>query len=409
MTVLFVHNTQVKLLLMMYQRQSRRGQKRKQKSDNMHSTQEAQVHVSLRVKQCDALHLCRKCETNTRVGHVELEVVLAHEDVSEDPDRSHRGRDVNAHDAGEALGLHLHDVVSLLQGVGLAEHGQGQVGQGVGLRAHLVDALSCNVRLAAELGVDLLRHRLGEGKEGGTGVHHGLDRGSDRGSVEGDVVSHNLPVSLLRHRHPREVTNVLGVVNVSEGQLSVGSVRGQVEGEHEVRDGTLLCKLEEWGEDSVHSNLRPSHSEDSVEVGSVPGDTRLLGRLSEVHGCAKSTHREDVTVSDSLKPSASVLDRPLGSVGHVGRGLLGVVTVLSEDLGEDSGHPQVRASGVEDHLEVLWGCSDSDGTVVLGVLEVGDRDGGRGGSVLLVQHVVVGEHRRTGRLRLRQRHLHGRC
>ena len=79
-----------------------------------------------------ALHLCCVClgregDLEGLVGDVEVDVVLAHEDVAEDPERSVRGRDVDAEHAEDAGGAGLlEDDVLEAEG----QHGWGTGVQG---------------------------------------------------------------------------------------------------------------------------------------------------------------------------------------------------------------------------------------------------------------------------------------
>lgn len=77
-------------------------------------------------------------KADTLVAEIELGVVRTHEDVSQDPQRASRRRDVKADEAGEALGLarlrHLEDVLVGREREVLAREGDRHVGH----RAHLV-------------------------------------------------------------------------------------------------------------------------------------------------------------------------------------------------------------------------------------------------------------------------------
>ena len=80
-------------------------------------------------------------EADPLVAHVELGEELADEDVAEDPPVGHGGREVEAHEAGDALSLpllgDLEDVVSVGQGERCAVEHEVDIGQRVdGVTVH---------------------------------------------------------------------------------------------------------------------------------------------------------------------------------------------------------------------------------------------------------------------------------
>jgi len=85
----------------------------------------------------------------------------------------------------------------------------------------------------------------------------------------------------------------------------------------------------------------------------------------------------DVLAKETTRGTRPILNRKGGSIDNVGAALVGVVLAvqIAGDLQETAlgaGDPQVAGAGIKDDLEALgWG-TNGDGTIVLGVFEVGN-------------------------------------
>merc|ERR1719382_611892 len=161
-------------------------------------------------------------EADLRVAIVEDGVILAQEDIAEDPQRATRRGDIDAHDAEEAFTLNREDVIGGGEGKGLAADGEGKVGQL--RRARALDGV---------LALDERRHDargegrekrgercLGDGKERGARVGDGLGLGREGRAADGDGGDGELPVAADRDRRVRHSAGVLALVDAAERELS---------------------------------------------------------------------------------------------------------------------------------------------------------------------------------------------
>jgi hypothetical protein len=108
---------------------------------------------------------------HTLVSRVEYRVVLAHEHVSQDPERSGRGRDIQSHETEQAHVSIRDEVILGGQGVDISSNGEVEVGTVV---VALDEVLAGDDFFAAEGRGDLGHLLGGAGEDGGARVHDGL-------------------------------------------------------------------------------------------------------------------------------------------------------------------------------------------------------------------------------------------
>ena len=130
-------------------------------------------------------------KANSVVAKVKLSVVWTNEDVSEDPDGSHGGRDVHAHEAGETdllphLG-DLHDVVLGLQGELHAAECEGDVRE-AGQSGAVYDVLSPDHGRSSESLVDSGHLVNWTRDQGGASVGDGLAAALAEASLDRGVL-----------------------------------------------------------------------------------------------------------------------------------------------------------------------------------------------------------------------------
>eukprot|EP00916_Digyalum_oweni_P022447 GHVL01037209.1.p2 GENE.GHVL01037209.1~~GHVL01037209.1.p2 ORF type:complete len:328 (-),score=26.81 GHVL01037209.1:337-1320(-) len=306
-------------------------------------------------------------KTNAVVALVKLGVIWADENISQNPQRSHRGWDIETDKSTEADGLtEFRDgkhVLSTSQCKLFAAQGKCDHRQGRNLAA-VNSVLSCSQRRGSDGLVESGDLRGGSSDERGTGVSDGLAaslaellRSSHRHTVHLD-----LPVPLFGDWQVGEVARVFLGVTASQDQLSSLRCLGvsvKVEGESWLGDQALRYSVVERGHDSVHRDGLVAQSQDSVKLRGNEGDARLLGGLSE--GLLLNLHAADsegVGAEESSQTASAILDGEDGAVSNVGVGLSAVVFVVKQagDIGELAflrGHPQVGRAGVKHHLEVL--------------------------------------------------------
>eukprot|EP00128_Syssomonas_multiformis_P002353 Colp12_sorted_trinity150504_noHs@6275 len=348
----------------------------------------------------DLLVVVGEGEADSLVGGVEDGVVLAHEDVAEDPEGAGGLGDVHADHAQQAQVAVGQQVVVRGQHVVLAVDQEGEVGQAVVVaRDHV---LALDDLLGAELGGDGLHHLGGRGEDGGARVHDGLGAGGVAGAVDGQAVEGDLPVGGGQERHPGDVSGVVGGVGAAEHQLSavLGGV-AEVERELGVVHEALGNQVVEGSGHVVHGEHAEGHAEDAVELAELVGGAQAdgVGHLSEL----LVLHHEaaEVQVVDGLiagHGAGAVGDVEGGAVGGVGGGLGGVVLGVAAATGVavGGGNPQVSGAGVEDHVELLTGGAEGDLAIVLGVLVVVDDNGSIILELVHVLHALSGTSKDTG-------------
>mmetsp|Transcript_103263 Transcript_103263/g.277390 ORF Transcript_103263/g.277390 Transcript_103263/m.277390 type:complete len:358 (-) Transcript_103263:184-1257(-) len=157
----------------------------------------------------------RECESKALLTPIELHVVLAHEDVPEDP-QGHA--DIDGLDAQDAEPPHfLDDKILHRKRKRLASEVEGEVWKPRGA-AHQEEALDDLCPHHRHQGVHLV---LRPCKQGSSGVHDGHARGRQREDVpEFDAVEAHSPPSWKHHIDPREVASDVRRVDASEDQFA---------------------------------------------------------------------------------------------------------------------------------------------------------------------------------------------
>mmetsp|Transcript_53630 Transcript_53630/g.93578 ORF Transcript_53630/g.93578 Transcript_53630/m.93578 type:complete len:391 (-) Transcript_53630:59-1231(-) len=340
-------------------------------------------------KTNDLVGVGGKGEADSLVGGVEDGVVLAHEDVTQDPQRTGGLRDVHANHAEQAELTVGQQVVTCGEHVVVAVDQEGEVGEGVVVARHHV--LTGDDLLAAELLGDGGHHVRGGGEDGGTRVHDGLGAGGVADAVDGQATEGDLPVSGGQKRHPGDGTGVVSGVSAAEHQLTLVLRRvTEVERELSVVDQTLGNQVVERGGHVVDGQHAEGHAEDTVELAELVGSAQAngVGHLREL--LVLHDEAAEVKVVHGLVAghgAGAVGDVEGGAVGGVGGGLgrvvLGVAAATGVAVGRSN--PKVGTAGIEDHVELLVGGAEGDLAVVLGVLVIIDHDG----AVLLDLELVL--------------------
>lgn len=324
------------------------------------------------------LSVVSKGETNALVAPVEDGVVLAHEDVTQDPERTSGGGDVKT-DHTQQADLTIRDqVVSRSEGVDLAIDGEIEVRKSVVVACNHV--LAGNDFLGTDLGSDLLNDVRRTSQEGSTRVNDGLGLGSEGSTIDGETTKGDLPVGSSQQVHPGEVTSELGLVVTTEGQLTevLGGVT-KVETELSGLNQVLLNQVLEGGRDVVDGEDREGKTQDTVELAELVSTTKTRGISDFGEDLVldnKATHVQHVLGLEASNRARTVLNVESSTVLDVGGRLGGVILGVSAAAGVALGgsDPQVRATSVEDDLELLGRGTEVDGTVVLRVLVVVDDD-----------------------------------
>jgi hypothetical protein len=318
-------------------------------------------------------------KANALVGSVEHSVVLAHEDIAQDPQRAGGGGNVHADHAEQAQVAVGQQVVRGAEGVVVAVDGEGEVGQALVVAGKHVLAL--DDLLGAELGGDGGDDVGGGGENGCAGVHDGLGARGVGGAVHGHAVEGDLPVGGGEQVDPGDVAGVVGGVGAAQDELSlVGAGVAQVEGELCGVDQALGHQVVEGGGHLVHGQHVEGHAEDAVELAELVGGAEAgsVGDLCELLALhQQAAHVECVHGLEARHRAGAVHDIEGSAVGHVGGGGTGVVLSVAAAtvVALGGGDPQIGRTSVEDHVELLLGGAEGNLAVVLRVLIVVDNDG----------------------------------
>ncbi|KAF1748178.1 hypothetical protein GCK72_024645 [Caenorhabditis remanei] len=246
------------------------------------------------MKDCVSLSALGGGESNSLVSVVEDGVEASNEDVSENPEWSSWGWDIHSHESREAghssvsVG-HLENVVLSLEVEVLSSESEGDVWQLWNLAA-LNLVLSVEEWDSSDLVLDLLDHISWSSEEGSSGINNRVDWSvSVSGSINADGSELDSPVIHRDEWLPGDVSGVVVGVSVAKGDFSsVGDIIGvtaKPESEELVgADGGVGEDLVHWLGDLVNRDSVPSHSEDSVELGSDEGDSWLRGSAGQSLG-----------------------------------------------------------------------------------------------------------------------------
>ena len=159
---------------------------------------------------------------------VELSVVLADEDVAQNDERTGGGRNVDANEAKQTLGLDGEDVLVWGQDELLAVQSEGDIG-GRRLLGAVNRVLTVGERLGTRLGSNGFHCSGRDSQQRRAGVEHGLVGAQvDGAAADAEAVQSSLPVRLRRERDAEQVTSVVGGVGAADGQLALVSRTGAV-------------------------------------------------------------------------------------------------------------------------------------------------------------------------------------
>ena len=304
------------------------------------------------------------------VGVVEVAVVLAHEDVTEDGRDGLAGGSVHLLDAEEALrggAVHggasgdLEHVVFGLEHVFVASNVDGDVGQAAdvgAVAAHgeaggVADEISgANEQRSATVDDAVLVHF----------VHLVADL--DASAAEG-------PPSLQDDWVVGEGAGEVLGVNTFQDEQTVSAGVAQVEGEGVVLHKAILDSCLVPGDQVVHRDGLEGESSNTGHLASQERHTAGGGHLTEgVVGHGHTSHGHGVNALEARDATRAILDLERGAVLLVGGALAGVVSGVGPAGWGPAGvgvHPHIGGAGVGDHLEVLRGRSEAHGDAVLGI------------------------------------------
>ena len=327
-------------------------------------------------------------------------VVLLHKDVADDPQRAAGLGDVERHEALLAhagvhngldhvpLGLERVAVLALAVLEHVRDRGQVlQAGAGAGLGAdgieHLVDVAG-RARLERGSGVD-------DGLAGAVGAQaKGL-------AVDEDVDHVDLPVELLRDLDVVNRTGVEVAVGLAQDhvRLAVRPAGRVVERERVVREQVLLHDRVEHRGVAGGAERGERETENTVELDIHEHLALLLGDLAEgLVADVDGAQVEGVLAEEALDAACAELHRHL-DVHAAERArqprLEHAVDLARRGRARVTRDPQVRGTGVKDDLEHLARGADLDGTDVLRVVDLVDRE------LVLVHHAVLA-HAHVGAL-----------
>jgi len=319
----------------------------------------------------------------TEVLVIEDGVVGADEDVTKDEEWSDLWGKINALEAREADGLStsgdLEDVVSWGEREGVSTDDDvdgGEVGDGIAVEDSLATSGG-----STELGVEGVDAFGGTSDEGGSSVADGVASTAwaevERGTADLEVVELELPPELSAQGLVDEVTSVESIVNTTEDELATAGsswVLVEPEGEQGGRDESLSEEIVPQGGDVIGRDGVEGKSEDAIGLGLNKSQTGFRGSLSESLVLnVQSSDSNDILSDVTSNSSRSVLDGEGGSVSNIsGRSRVSEAVVeTASDVQEGAlggWNPEVAASSIEDHVEVLRRSSDGDWSVVLGLV-----------------------------------------
>lgn len=187
-------------------------------------------------------------DSNTLVGVVEHSVVLAHEHITQDPERSGWGWNIQAHEAQQADRAIRNQVILRGQGVGIAidlDVNIWLVATAVGQELASVAQLE-----GADSISDLLDILAWSSDDGGTAVHDSGVDVSNWLALDAHLLHVNLPVSGMSQWNVVELASVEVLVDTTEGELTQVLLRvSKVECEDAlVNQSSLTHVLEDSGD-----------------------------------------------------------------------------------------------------------------------------------------------------------------
>mmetsp|Transcript_1505 Transcript_1505/g.3238 ORF Transcript_1505/g.3238 Transcript_1505/m.3238 type:complete len:406 (-) Transcript_1505:71-1288(-) len=323
---------------------------------------------------------------------VELHVVLAHEHIPQDPQRTSRSRHIDPGQPQNALvPRRLQHQVSAVQRVLLPSQAEGHA-RLEGVAVH--DVLLPKDALRPQLGRNSLHICAGTSQQTRPGVHNRSLRRSDRRSVQLHTIQPHGPVRLARQGHKREVPGVVLRVHTPDHQLT-RSVVPQVEGEHRIIQLLRVHQSVEWGLHSAHRNSIPRHAADPVKLPSTVRKSKSARVVHLSKRVLRNLHRSDrhrVLREHTGHRARPIHDLELSPVRLVRARLVVVVHLLERKHRALVGNPQVRRSRVVDHRLLLTRTPDRQVTEILSVLVVTDHHVSAP-SHLRVQLLVLTSHR----------------
>jgi len=261
---------------------------------------------------------------------------------------------------------------------------------------HQRDQLAADNSLSIDNGdssdflVDLLDLGGGTSNEACSGISNSsATSGSaeaERGGSDGNVVNRELPVGLAGEFDESWGSSVFGRISSAQLQLTSVSAVGvsvEPEREHLLGNQVLSDDVVPGGNDIINRDGLEGHTQNSVELSGDERDTWETSGLSEnLVGDGESTELEGVLAEETSHRSTSVGDVELLSIGHVCGGAGRVVLVVDVACDHCDGalggrNPQVGGSSVEDNHEGLGRSTKRNGSIVLGIHVVANRDGSK--------------------------------
>jgi len=328
---------------------------------------------------------------------VEGNVVLAHEYIAHDPQRSVGGWYVNASEREQAHWAGLDYVVFTLKSEVFSTESDGQFWKAGDLLA--VNGVLFWVQeewfgtCSGGKGFDIGRWACQDGR---SGIKDDFGARGDALSVQFHAVKLGFPVGLAGKVNVGQVTSVVVWVGSAEGKFTVGSARaGQVESKYGLVNNVLFNGTAEYGGQVINGDALERKPKDTVELSNRVGKSKSFGVVD--HGEVLPFNGEGTNLNVVLAYNAtywatSVADIKDATVSLEGATFGRVEFRVRAAAGAVFGwDPQVAGTGVKDDLELL--ATNGRWAVVLGILEVvkGNWVSGRqavlGGNV--ARHVVV--------------------
>mmetsp|Transcript_16776 Transcript_16776/g.53653 ORF Transcript_16776/g.53653 Transcript_16776/m.53653 type:complete len:412 (-) Transcript_16776:69-1304(-) len=317
---------------------------------------------------------------------VEYSVVLAHEQVAQDPQRTARGRHVQWHEPGLAvLGLlpvvifvvvTLQHIVAWLERelARAAVQHNAQRGQAVvlfAIRIHvcILQQLTQRVRGTRDQRSSSIEHDLAPSviAQIVTEVHPL--------AVHGHVCQSQLPVKLLHHRHPSDVASVERRIRPPEEErrLLHGQF-GEVEREHGPLEQALAHDVVEHGREVVRGQGGEGEAQNAREAARVEHVPILHRDLAKVLPLdLERAQRECVLADEPVNVARAELDLHVvadlverGRARVVIAGMLGAGIALTQTRS----HPQIAGASIEDDIQELRRRPDAHLADVLGIFDV---------------------------------------
>lgn len=259
-------------------------------------------------------------QTNSVLAEVVDRVVSSEESITKNDKGSYRLGEVHTLEGRDTAALDLEDVVRGGEAVVGSSEVEGDIGELLDLAA-LDGVLAVVTLLGTNLLVQELSEGAGEDVERGTSVKDGTSvlLLSDL-ITEGNGLKINLPVSLTAEGNVLDISSVLGLINATEGSLTLTLLAIKVKGEDRLVQELLVDHLVEGRDHAVHSNTVIAETEDTVEATEGESQAGLLRCLSKVLILdLEVANLHDIVGDETRQAARSVVDFELAAVGLVSR------------------------------------------------------------------------------------------